>query len=459
MNTKKLFYIISEFWILIVFFGRADASQHLSKKVLVKISSQDIPYKGESGTYEQIYTIKLPFGQLIIRTNIDNGTILFLKKNGNKIQKLYFATIAHSSAPSVFYGQNLNNKNETATIFKRGNDYFIPVEASPGGACNYGNDIYIVKWAKGSNPSISQMAKLDSNGCLESDYVGRKKSSLAVSIFSGDSLKIENWRYFYIKGDMHRHNFSLYQSSPGYIPLVSAKRPAVRSIMTRYGNLTLGRSNVVLLNGTIQKFPDDADSYEGFASRVFQDGDKDIVVALAEPDMATGQVFQILTISPTTINLSRYFGSSFSYISYKFSGKNIFLDVGKYKFEPPGFSNDHFEIKEGGLIGLDTQPDTVVSENLPVNISIISNTWYTLTNSNECIIAPYSPADLIKRDRINALQDNVRILSSGKGGLPIVVQVAEPTSGDLEIMTMFFRGYGPCVQYRKMQAAQIKELQ
>jgi hypothetical protein len=303
------------------------------------------------------------------------------------------------------------------------------------------------------------MAQLDSNGCLESDYVGRGNSDLDVSIFSGDSLKIENWHYFYSSGDIVRHNFSLYHPPIGYIPIVSAARPTVKSIMTRYGNLTLDKNGNVLLNGTIQKFPDDTNSYEGFAPQIFHDGDKEMIVALAEPDMATGQVFQILTMSPTKINLSQYFGSSFSYISYKFSGKNILFDVGKYKFQPPGFSNDHFEIKNGQLISLGTSINNFVSENLPVNISVISNTWYTLTNSNACIIAPYSPADLIKHDRLNALQDNVRILSVGKGGLPIIVQVGEPTTGDLEMVTTFFRGYGPCFEYRKIQAAQIKKLQ
>jgi hypothetical protein len=74
---------------MFVFIGKAAANIHVSQKFFVKISSQDIPYKGDPGTYEQIYKIKLPVGQLIIQTNINNGTILFLSKDKNKKEKLF----------------------------------------------------------------------------------------------------------------------------------------------------------------------------------------------------------------------------------------------------------------------------------------------------------------------------------------------------------------------------------
>jgi hypothetical protein len=43
----------------------------------LSISSQDIPYTGEAGTYEQIYTLVTPYGKPIIHINIDNGTISY----------------------------------------------------------------------------------------------------------------------------------------------------------------------------------------------------------------------------------------------------------------------------------------------------------------------------------------------------------------------------------------------
>ncbi len=426
----------------------------------LSISSQDIPYGGDAGTYEQIYTVKTPYGKLKVYTNLDNGKITYVPLSSDHSEHvLLFSKATDQPAPASFYGQDITKASETASIFKDGSSYFLPIQANPGGNCNPGSDVYIVKWTPRGPPVISPLASLDGEDCIEADYVRATNSSLNISILSRNDLKIENWRYDGAANSITRMSSTIYHSPAGFIPLISREIPVVKSVTTRYGTLTLNPNVGITLNGAVQNFHGNPGiDYQGFASKVFHDGSKDIVVALTEPDDATGLVFQILTITSKNINISKYFGSGFSYLSYHVDGGNTLFDVGEYTSDAPGFSDQHFQLSNGSLTGLDVHARIVPSTYLPADIGVVSGAWYVLTNTDECVVAPYSPADLIDHDRTNALMDDVQILLSDAQGTPVIVRVGEPESGGLEEDTLFFRGDSYCVQYKAAQDSQINQL-
>ena len=374
-------------------------------------------------------------------------------------------------SPSSFYDQVISQSSNlptATTMYSSGTTYYLAVEANPGGNCNPGSDVYIVKWAAGSAPVLSRLATLKSNDCIQADIVIPSKFGLAISILNADDLKVVNWQYDGATNALANQVPQTYHPQPGFIPLVSDDTPVVKSVVTRYGKLELNPNSGILLNGALQNFPGNpAIDYQGFASKIFQDGDKDEVIALQEPDNATGLVFQILTITPNNINLSKLFGAGYSYLSYKVDGANTLLNVGEYAANlsdtimAPEFSDQHFKLSNGALTGLDTDTvDRIIpSDSLPANISIVSGTWYVATNADECVVAPYSPADMIDRDKANALQDDVQILLSDNQGTPMIVRVGEPKSGGLEEASLFFRGDLYCVQYKTKQDSQINQLQ
>ncbi|MDE1905638.1 MAG: hypothetical protein KGH75_04225 [Rhodospirillales bacterium] len=426
----------------------------------LSISSQDIPYTGDAGTYEQIYTVKTPFGKLNVYTNIDNGKITYVSASSDQSEHvLLFSKAIDQPAPASFYGQDITKTSETASIFMDGSTYFLPIEANPGGNCNPGSDVYIVKWTPHGPPVISPLVSLENKDCIQADYVRAKNSELNISILSGDDLKIENWQYEGAANSITRMSSTFYHSPTNFVPLISQETPVVKSITTRYGKLTLDPNAGIMLNDAVQNFPGNPGiDYQGFASKVFQDDDKDIVVAVAEPDEATGLVFQVLTITSDNINLSKYFGSGFNYLSYKSDGGNILFDVGEYSPNAPRFLDQNFQLSNGILTGLDTRARIVPSTSLPADIGVVSDTWYVLTNTDVCVAVPYSPADLIDRDRTNALMDDVQVLLSDVQGKPVIVRVSEPESGGLEESLVFFRGDSYCVQYKTRQDNQINQL-
>jgi hypothetical protein len=423
----------------------------------LSISSQDIPYADEPGTYEQIYTVKTPYGKLNVYTNIDNGKITYVPASSDQSEHvLLFSKAIDHPAPASFYGQDITKASETASIFMDGSTYFLPIEASPGGNCNPGSDVYIVKWAPHGPPVISPLASL--GDCIQADYVRATKSGLNISILSRDDLKIANWQYNGVTNSITHVSSAFYHSPADFTPLISQETPVVKSVTTRYGQLTLNRNVGITLNGAVQRFPGSPGiDFQGFASKVFQDGNKDMVVAATEPDEATGLVFQILTITPDIINLSKYFGSGFNYISYRVDGGDILFDVGEYSPNAPRFLDQHLQLSNGILTGLDAYARIVPSTSLPADIGVVSGTWYVLTNTDVCVAASYSPADLIDRDRTNALMDDVQVLLSDAKGKPVIVRVSEPESGGLEETMVFFRGDSYCVQYKTRQDNQINQ--
>jgi hypothetical protein len=220
------------------------------------------------------------------------------------------------------------------------------------------------------------------------------------------------------------------------------------------------------LNGAIQNFPGTpATDYSGFAPKVFQVGDKDEVIAMQEPDQAAGIVFQVLTITPGNINLSNLFGAGYSYIRYRTDGANVLLSVGEYAanlsdmITAPAFSDQHFQLSNGVLTALDASDRIVPYGNLPQDVAIVSDTWYVLNNADQCAVAPYSPTDMIRTDKANALLDDIQVLLSDSQGTPVIVRVGEPESGGLEETTLFFRGNIYCTQYKAKQDSQINQLQ
>ncbi|MDR3561961.1 MAG: hypothetical protein P4N59_11080 [Negativicutes bacterium] len=456
--TKRLFEVGA--LMMVTSLASAAFGQTTMQPGTLNISSQDIPYTGEAGTYEQIYTVQTPYGKLIVYTNVDNGKITYVPASGDQSEHvLLFSKATDGPPPASFYGQDITKPTETATIFQGGSTYFLPIEANPGGNCNPGSDVYIVKWASGGPPVISPLAALDGQDCIQGDYVRSTNSGLDISILRGDDLKIENWQYDGTANSITRESSTFYHSPAGFIPLVSQDSPVVKSVTTRYGTLTLDPNSGVTLNGAAQNFPGDpALDFQGFASKVFQDGDNDIVVAEAEPDEATGLVFQILTINSGNINLSQYFGSGFSHLSYQVDGGNTLFYLGEYTRDAPGFSDQHFQLSNGSLTGLDAQARIVPSTSLPVDIAVVSGTWFVLNNADQCALASYSPADMIKTDKADGLQDDVQVLLSDNQGTPVIVRVGEPESGGLEETTLFFRGNLYCVQYKAKQDSQINQL-
>ena len=46
------------------------------------VSSQSVPYAGEAGTYEAVYSVTTPNGKLIIHSNVDNGSLSYELASG-----------------------------------------------------------------------------------------------------------------------------------------------------------------------------------------------------------------------------------------------------------------------------------------------------------------------------------------------------------------------------------------
>jgi hypothetical protein len=200
-------------------------------------------YAGETGTFEQIDTVTTPYGKLIIHSNIDNGTLSYeTASGGGSDQVLVTSKGSTGPAPAGLYDQVISqsaNSPTMATMYTSGTTYYFAVEASPGGNCNPGNDIYIVKWAAGSAPVLSQLATLDSNACIQADTVLPTKSGFAISILSGDDLKIVNWAYDRTTDKLIGPTLQAYHSESGFTPLIDQYNPVVKSVVTRYGTLVL----------------------------------------------------------------------------------------------------------------------------------------------------------------------------------------------------------------------------
>jgi hypothetical protein len=422
----------------------------------ILVSSKSVPYATQPGTFETITSLPTPYGDLSIHANVNGSTVSYIKNVAPaKSHFLLAADQKNGLTEFSFYGQNPDKMPDSATVFSIGDTYYMPIEGNPGGNCDPGNDIYVIKWGKTTGPVASQLAGLDE--CLEADYVRPTNSGLDISVLSADSLKIANWLYDWTTGNLTVKSPKFYQIPTGFLSLVSSKNRLVKTLSTRYGNLALDPSGI-LFNGAVQNFPNDNGSdYNGFASKVFQDNDTDVVVAELIPDQATGLVFQIISISDGKIALSPYFGSGFEDLSYQMNSPNLQFAVGGYTSKSPTFADQKFQWENGNLVALDAQSTLVPSNTLPANLDIVQS-WYVLMNSDGCEVATASPANLIEHDKENGLQDIVSVLVSDSHGAPVAVKVGEPEPGDLEDDTFFFRGYAVCDQYVQNQNSQINQL-
>jgi hypothetical protein len=92
--------------------------------------------------------------------------------------------------------------------------------------------------------------------------------------------------------------------------------------------------------------------------------------------MATGLTFQVLVIDGSTIKVSQYFGTGFSYISYQSKGGYTLFDVGQYSPTPaaitgePSFSEQHFQLSDDTLRGVDPQDRIIPSTEFPMDIPV-----------------------------------------------------------------------------------------
>ena len=89
-----------------------------------------------------------------------------------------------------------------------------------------------------------------------------------------------------------------------------------------------------------------------------------------------------------------------------------------------------------------------------------AGTWFLITRDGSCIAAraPSSPAENIRMDRANGLEDTVRVLQADANGKPLAVRVDSPRRGSLVAFIVFYRGAAACESARFQQQKQLDYL-
>jgi uncharacterized protein YecT (DUF1311 family) len=88
--------------------------------------------------------------------------------------------------------------------------------------------------------------------------------------------------------------------------------------------------------------------------------------------------------------------------------------------------------------------------------------WYSLDMGYvHCIkLDPNdSPANMVKIDRMDGLEDMITVLKTDADGKPLTVIVGEPTSGDMVTQVLYFRTIPACQEYQKTLQLKLQDLQ
>ena len=304
-----------------------------------------------AGLYMQEYTINTKNGHLILRSNLQSGSILYVGAGHHVAHLLLHLSTGNTTAPTTFYGPH----RKIATVFMEGNAYIIPIYAGDNNYCVSG--IYLIYWKLGSRPDIMNQAV--TNTCIRGAFLRSVQSGLIISVQHNFSLTVEKFLYDYSENRMTNEGVSVYNPPVGFTPLAIGEKSIVKILNTRYGALTQNSYLGLHFRGIDRHFHNDSpDSFVGFAPKAIQNGDKDIAVVEIQP-MGGGsqgflsQRFQLIIVGQNKINISRYFGSSYTDISYRVSRSGIIFAVGEYAGSKPTFITHYYLLSHNLLTSID----------------------------------------------------------------------------------------------------------
>lgn len=334
------------------------------------VSARSVPFAAEPGTYEEIYSVVTPAGKLVLHTNLDYSTIAYagLSDIGAPIELL--SPKAGSASQVSFYGQKFSNISQSAIAFQNGNTYYIPINSNPGGNCNSGNNIYIIKWTTGSAPSLSPPTN-SIDGCLKESLVNATNNGIKISIYLADDLKKEDWLYDETANRMTFEGAQTYSPPAGFTPLFSPVKPLVQSLKFIDENSRFDiEAGAIIHDGQAQASPDIGANYIGLGSKVLYGDHRVYVLAVVQPSQTNEPVFQLISVSFKSISVSRYFGADCPYLSYEVKDNSIFLDAASYNSsQMPIFIDQHFEITDGMLVPLHSNSQILPSTTLPATLT------------------------------------------------------------------------------------------
>ena len=117
--------------------------------------------------------------------------------------------------------------------------------------------------------------------------------------------------------------------------------------------------------------------------------------------------------------------------------------------------------KESAALGFDPaeRTEAVKAATERYKVAIVSG-WFVITHEGSCVIAETLdlPADIIKSDRENGLEDDVDVQDRDGEGKPVIVRVGSPRGGNLLSVITFYRGLPRCEASRKARQEELKDL-